>query len=61
MWSACSSSYKRKKRVKAAKIDKRNKEEETSAVSISIRLMQEETKKLISRRMIKEKRKRKRN
>lgn len=54
----CSSGCKKRRRVRAAEIDKGNEEKKASAVPIIMRLIEKERKKAMSRKMMREKRKR---
>lgn len=52
---------KKRRKVGAVKVNKDNKEKEASAMSTIMRLMKEERKKAISRRIIRKRRMRKEN
>ncbi len=52
---------KRKRRVETAKVDEGNEEDEASAIPTIMRLMEEERRKVMSRKIIRKRRKGKEN
>lgn len=55
MWLACSNCWKRRRRAKAAEVDKSKEKEEVSAMLTRIKLIEKERRKAMSRKMIREK------